>query len=49
MISAKVEGACIELDEKGEVKIRYRDGKIEFLKDDRRVAYLNLSGEDRAI
>ena len=32
-----------------EVKIRYKDGKIEFLKGERRVAYLKLTGDDRAI
>jgi hypothetical protein len=43
------EGACIELDDKGEVKIRYKDGKIEFLKGDRRIASLEMSGAERAL
>jgi len=43
------EGACIELDDKGEVQIRYREGKIEFLKNGKRVAHLDMSGEDHAV
>jgi hypothetical protein len=43
------EGACIELDDKGEVKIRYRDGKIEFFNGERRVAFLDMGGADRAL
>ena len=42
--------ACIELDDKGEVKIRYKDGKIEFLKGEKRVASLDMNGaDDRAL
>jgi len=43
------DGACIELDDKGEVKIRYRDGKIEFLKNDRRIAFIDTAAADHAI
>lgn len=43
------EGSCIELDDKGEVKIRYREGKIEFLKGNKRVASIDMSGADRAL
>ena len=43
------EGACIELDDKGEVKIRYREGKIEFLKGEQRVAFLDMSAAEHAL
>ena len=43
------EGACIELDERGEVKIRYREGKIEFLKGQKRVGFIDMSGNDHAL
>ena len=43
------EGACVELDEKGEIKVRYREGKIEFLNGDRRVAYIEMNGNDHAL
>ncbi len=43
------EGACIELDDKGEVKVRYKDGKIEFFKGEKRVAYIDTSAADHAI
>jgi hypothetical protein len=43
------EGACIELDERGEVKIRYREGKIEFLKGQTRVGFIDMSGSDHAL
>ena len=43
------DGACIELDDKGEVKIRYRDGKIEFLKNDKRIAFIDTAAADHAI
>ena len=43
------EGSCIELDEAGQVKLRYRDGRIEFLHGDRRVAHLPLDAEDHQL
>ncbi|MEA2707548.1 MAG: hypothetical protein QOF78_149 [Phycisphaerales bacterium] len=43
------DGACIELDDKGEIKIRYRDGKIEFLKNERRIPFLDTAAADHAI
>jgi hypothetical protein len=43
------EGACIELDDQGEVKIRYHNGKIEFLRGEKRVASIDMSGEDHAL
>lgn len=43
------EGACIELDDKGEVKLRYRDGKIEFLKGEKRIGFIDTNGEDHAL
>jgi hypothetical protein len=43
------EGTCIELDGKGEIKIRYRKGRIEFLNGEKCVGHLDVSGEDHAI
>jgi hypothetical protein len=43
------EGACIELDDKGEIQIRYRQGKIEFLKNGKRVGHIDMDGEDHLI
>jgi hypothetical protein len=43
------EGSCIELDDKGEIRIRYKGGKIEFLKGEKRVAFLDMSRDDHAI
>ncbi len=43
------EGACIELDDRGEVKIRYAGGKIEFLKGERRVGFIDMNAEDHAL
>ncbi len=43
------EGACIELDGAGKVRIRYRQGRIEFLNGDKCVAHIVMDGEDRAL
>jgi hypothetical protein len=43
------EGACIELDGEGKIKIRYRGGKIEFLNGDKRVASINMRAEDHPL
>jgi hypothetical protein len=43
------EGSCIELDDAGEVKIRYSGGKIEFLRGDKRVAHIDMSREDHVL
>ena len=43
------EGACIELDGKGAVRLRYRAGRVEFLNGDRVFAHLAVDGEDHAL
>ena len=43
------EGTCIELDDAGKVKIRYKDGKIEFLNGEKRIAYIEMKGGDHAL
>ena len=43
------EGACIELDDKGEVKLRYKDGRIEFLRGEKRVGFIDMNGGDHAL
>lgn len=37
-------GACIELDDAGTMRIRYRGGKIQFLNGERCVAFLDMNG-----
>lgn len=43
------EGTCIELDGKGSVKMRYLNGRIEFLNGDKCVGHLDMFGEDHAM
>jgi hypothetical protein len=43
------EGACVELDGKGQIKLRYKNNRIEFLNGDRCFAHLDVKGEDRAL
>jgi hypothetical protein len=43
------EGACVELDGKGQIRLRYKNNRIEFLKGDRCFAHLDVNGEDHAI
>jgi hypothetical protein len=43
------EGACIELDGKGRIKLRYRNNRIEFLNGDRCFGHLNVNGADHAV
>lgn len=43
------EGSCIELDGGGGVRIRYRQGRIEFLNGERCVAHIDTNGEDHAL
>ncbi len=43
------EGACVELDGKGRIKVRYKDNRIEFLNGDRCFAHLDVNGADHAI
>jgi len=43
------EGACIELDGAGKVRVRYTNGRIEFLNGDKCVGHIDISGEDHAL
>jgi hypothetical protein len=43
------EGSCIELDGKGQIRLRYQDNRIEFLNGDRCFAHLDVNGSDRAL
>jgi len=43
------EGACVELDGRGQIKFRYKNNRIEFLNGDRCFAHLDVNGEDHAI
>jgi hypothetical protein len=43
------EGTCIELEETGRVKIRYKAGRIEFFNGDRCVGHIDVNGDDHAI
>ena len=43
------EGACVELDAKGLIKLRYRNNRIEFLNGDRCFAHLDVNGQDHAM
>ncbi|HNT36937.1 MAG TPA: hypothetical protein PKH07_18250, partial [bacterium] len=43
------EGTCIELDGKGAIRLRYKDGRIEFLNGDKCFGHLDVNGEDHAL
>jgi len=43
------EGACVVLDGEGQVRVRYREGRIEFLNGDRCFGHLDVNGEDHAL
>ena len=43
------EGACVELDGKGRIKVRYKNNRIEFLNGDRCIAHLDTNAEDHAL
>src|SRR5207237_1156010 len=43
------EGTCIELEETGRVRIRYKAGRIEFLSGDRCVGHIDVNGDDHAL
>lgn len=43
------EGACIELDGKGAVKMRYVKGRIEFINGDKCVGHIDMSDEDHKL
>jgi hypothetical protein len=43
------EGACVELDGQGQIKVRYRNNRIEFLNGDRCFAHLDVNGADHKL
>lgn len=43
------EGTTIELDGTGQVKVRYKNGRIEFLNGDKCIGHLDVNGEDHAL
>jgi len=43
------EGACVVLDGEGKVRVRYRDGRVEFLNGDRCFGHLDVNGDDHAL
>ena len=43
------EGACLELKGKGQITLRYKNNRIEFLNGDRCFAHLDVNGTDHAI
>lgn len=43
------EGTCIELEETGKIRLRYRAGRIEFLNGDKCFGHLDVNGEDHAL
>jgi hypothetical protein len=43
------EGACVELDGKGAIKVRYKNNRIEFLNGERCFGHLDVNGEDHAL
>lgn len=43
------EGACVELDGKGQIKIRFKNNRIEFLNGDRCFGHLDVNGADHAL
>lgn len=43
------ECTCIELDGKGQIKLRYQGGRIEFLNGDRCIGHIDVNGPDHAL
>ncbi len=43
------EGACVELDGKGEIKVRYKNNRIEFLNGEKCFGHLDVNGTDHAL
>ena len=43
------EGACVELEGTGRIKVRYHNQRIEFLNGDRCFGHLDVNGEDHAL
>ncbi|MCA1597054.1 MAG: hypothetical protein LC772_11615, partial [Chloroflexi bacterium] len=43
------EGACVELDGEGKIRMRYQNGRLEFLNGDKCFGHLDVNGEDHAL
>ncbi len=43
------EGACVELDGKGLIKVRFKNNRIEFLNGQKCVGHLDVNGEDHPL
>lgn len=43
------EGTCIEFDDEGKIKMRYQNGRIEFLNGDKCIGHINVNGEDHEL
>lgn len=43
------EGACIELDGVGKIRMRYKAGRVEFLNGDKCIGHLKVDGEDHEL
>lgn len=43
------EGACVELEETGKIRLRYRAGRIEFLNGEKCFGHLDVNGDDHRI
>jgi hypothetical protein len=43
------EGTCVILDGKGQIRVRYHNGRIEFLNGERCFGHLDVNGEDHAL
>lgn len=43
------EGACIELDGEGKIKLRYKAGRIEFLSGEKRIGHISTDGKDHEL
>lgn len=43
------EGACVELDGSGQIRLRYHAGRIEFLNGDKCFGHLDVNGDDHAL
>jgi hypothetical protein len=43
------EGTCIELDGKGQIRLRYVNGRVEFLNGEKCFGHLDVNGADHAL